>query len=345
MSFLIHIDEHVDAAQWKRLLAESNYASPFQTKPFYDFCNAAPGYEAHVYAVANQEGVYHALCVATIQREKGMKSYFSRRAVIYGGLLLNETNGNEATALLLETLWNHIKKKIIFIEIRNFHDYGDHAQVFKKMNWEYVPHLNIKVNLSHEKIDDLMATFKYNRRREIKLTRKAGITSKIAENENEISTVYDILYSLYHERIRLPLPPLQFFIDFWKSGIMKAFVVADKDKVVGGAFCPFFEGKAIYTFYYCGIRDYKPKTYPTHLAVMAALEYGMDNNLEFLDFMGAGKPDEVYGVRQYKMEFGGTLVEEGRYRKVANNALYALGKRVVEWKKRRDQNRWINGIW
>jgi len=335
MNLLIHIDDHVDAAKWKFLLAESHYATPFQTKQFYDFCNATPGYGAHVYAVADQDGFYRALCVATIQQEKGLKSYFSRRAVIYGGLLLNETNGNgnQATALLLETLWNHVKKKVIYIEIRNFHDYRDYASVFNKKNWDYIPHLNIKVNLDHENIDDLMATFKYNRRREIKLTQKAGMTSKIAENENEISNVYDILYRLYHERIRLPLPPFQFFIDFWKFGIMKAFVVADKDKVVGGAFCPFLEGKAIYTFYYCGIRDYKPKTYPTHLAVMAALEYGIDNNLEFLDFMGAGKPDEIYGVRQYKMEFGGTLAEEGRYRKVSNNALYALGKRVIEWKK------------
>jgi len=45
-----------------------------------------------------------------------------------------------------------------------------------------------------------------------------------------------------------------------------------------------------------------------------------------LDFMGAGKPETEYGVRKYKMGFGGELFEEGRFQKIMNPGLYKLGK-------------------
>lgn len=42
--------------------------------------------------------------------------------------------------------------------------------------------------------------------------------------------------------------------------------------------------------------------------------------------MGAGKPDEGYGVRDFKKKFGGMLVEDGRYLAVLNPVLYNVGK-------------------
>jgi serine/alanine adding enzyme len=46
--------------------------------------------------------------------------------------------------------------------------------------------------------------------------------------------------------------------------------------------------------------------------------------------MGAGKPDEGYGVREFKSKFGGELVEHGRFLFVCNPRLYALGKYIVK---------------
>ena len=121
-----------------------------------------------------------------------------------------------------------------------------------------------------------------------------------------------------------------FFIDFRNSGLMKVFVVKDKDLTVGGSFCVVLEGKAVYTFYYCGLRNYKLKTYPTHLAVLAALQYGIENGLKYLDFMGAGRPENEYGVRDYKIQFGGELVEYGRFLFVCQPRMYRLGKFITD---------------
>ena len=42
--------------------------------------------------------------------------------------------------------------------------------------------------------------------------------------------------------------------------------------------------------------------------------------------MGAGKPDKAYGVRNYKLAFGGDLAEHGRFINILNPILYKLGK-------------------
>ena len=81
----------------------------------------------------------------------------------------------------------------------------------------------------------------------------------------------------------------------------------------------------INTLYYTGLRNYHKKIYPTHLAVLGALEFGIENKLKMLDLMGAGKPNVAYGVRDYKLKFGGDLVENGRLTYILNPLLFKIG--------------------
>jgi lipid II:glycine glycyltransferase (peptidoglycan interpeptide bridge formation enzyme) len=46
--------------------------------------------------------------------------------------------------------------------------------------------------------------------------------------------------------------------------------------------------------------------------VWLALEFGCDRGFHTFDFGGGGKPDEEYGVRDFKAKFGGDLVNYGR---------------------------------
>ncbi|KIE17596.1 hypothetical protein DS62_02070, partial [Smithella sp. SC_K08D17] len=133
------------------------------------------------------------------------------------------------------------------------------------------------------------------------------------------------LKDLYAARVKLPLPDFSYFKNLYESEIGKVFIVTHKDIIIGGAFCLYYEGLSIYTMYYAGIRDYHKKIYPTHIAIMGIIEFAINNNLEYVDFMGAGKPDEDYGVRDFKLQFGGELVEHGRYLLILNPLLYKIG--------------------
>ena len=62
------------------------------------------------------------------------------------------------------------------------------------------------------------------------------------------------------------------------------------------------------------------------MATYAAIEYAKQKDIPIFDFMGAGVPDKPYGVRDFKMEFGGEAVEFGRYLYVRKPLLYKIGK-------------------
>jgi serine/alanine adding enzyme len=335
--FICHVNDSVDVLKWEELIRNSNYPTPFQKPQFYYLCKSTAGHNGLVCAI-EEAGKYAAICVADIIKEKGIKSHFSRRAIIYGGPVLSDDNQADVLAILLENINNELKDKVIYVEIRNFGDYSGYSPVFTQMGWKYVPWLNVRKTLNFQNLNELISSFKYNRRREILLTLKAGFTYRESESEQEAKVVYGILKNLYKNRTGLPLPPFRYFTDFMKTGLMKLFIVMDKDVIAGGSFCVIMEKKSVFTFYYCGLRNYKPKSYPTHLAVLAAMEYGLMNGLKYLDFMGAGTPGTEYGVRNYKMEFGGDLIEEGRYLKIENKFLYPLGVHVINFLKRRKIN-------
>ena len=111
-----------------------------------------------------------------------------------------------------------------------------------------------------------------------------------------------------------------------RSSLGKVFIVKHDDNLIGGAFCLFSKKRGIYTLYYTGNRNYHKKIFPTHLAIMGVIKFALNNGLKMVDFMGAGKPGVDYGVRSFKLQFGGDLVEHGRYLKILNPFLYRVGK-------------------
>ena len=69
--------------------------------------------------------------------------------------------------------------------------------------------------------------------------------------------------------------------------------------------------------------------FPSTLATWAGIEFAALNGFKRFDMMGAGKPDEGYGVREFKSKFGGELVEHGRFLCICQPTLYKLGKYII----------------
>ena len=308
------------------------------------------------------------LVVGYVTKERSrVKQYFTRRAIIIGGPLLAEDISDEALAALLEAVKNQpilspsLKgrtsntKKLspfhlgegwgeaydspslqggdggrlpIYIETRNFHDYSRWKEVFEACGFSYQPHLNIQV------VCDAEHTMSEQRRRQVKKSISNGATFCEAQSEQEIRDWYEILQQLYREKVRTPLFTEEFFLEFYRKGWGKYLLVKHEGKVIGGMMCPILEGSAIYEWYVCGLDEDYREQYPSVMATYAAIEYAKENSLPLFDFMGAGKPDTNYGVRDFKKEFGGEVVEHGRFLCVRKPILYAIGKLGVKWLKR-----------
>jgi serine/alanine adding enzyme len=314
----------IEVSSWNSFLQKTSFSSPFQTPAFYNFYNSIPGYSANVFGIEDN-GEIKALTVVTLQKEKGPKAYFSRRGIIYGGPLCISSEPN-IIKLLLTFLNSFYKGKVIYLESRNFFDYNVINEAFVSSGWDFVPYLNFQLNLEGKTLDDLYGGMQYNRKREIRLSLQEGTTYHECKDDHNLVSVYDILKDLYKTRVKLPLPDLDFFRIMLNQGICKVFFVKHNDQIIGGSICPYLPGKAIYTYYYCGLRNYHKKIFPTHLAIVAAMDFAIKNSIKYIDFMGAGKPEEEYGVRSYKKEFGGELVEHGRFMKVLNPLMYNIGK-------------------
>ena len=319
-------DSEIDNSKWLEFLNSNGYASPFQSPEFYSLFNAVSLYRARVFAVENEERIL-ALCVVTFQKQEGFVGFFSRRSIVYGGpLVTNTEKGREALSLLLLDINHSTKGDSIYIETYNFFDYSEFKDIFESSGWMYVRHLNVQMQISGKSINDILASMKYNRRREITLSIKEGTTFREVNSLDEVKNLYNLLVDLYNDRVKLPLPPYLLFKQLYLSRIGKVFIVLFDGNIVGGSFCIFLPGKAIYTYYYCGLREFQKNVFPSHMAVYAAIEYAVSNGLAVVDLMGAGKPDIDYGVREFKIRFGGELVEHGRFLKVVNPFMYMVGK-------------------
>ena len=75
--------------------------------------------------------------------------------------------------------------------------------------------------------------------------------------------------------------------------------------------------------------------FPSSVATYAGLKYAAEHHLPRFDMMGAGTPDNAYGVRDFKARFGGKEVEHGRFKYIANPLLYKLGEWGVKILKKK----------
>ena len=349
----------IDSTAWQELVDSSPYATWFQTPEAYQFYAANPE-EMTPFAVGVVEDVeckaesvkckgeengkadapasspytlhptptLKGVIVGYITRERNpIKQYFTCRSIIIGGPLLDEHISNDALSALLLAV-KRVTKNSIYVETRNFHNYSHRRDLFEACGFLYQPHYDIHVhcNATH--------TMSERRQRELKRAVKNGAKIVEASSEQEIRDWYQILSKLYRQKVRTPLWSKAFFLHFYRSGVGKFLLVKYQDKVIGGMMCPILQGKAIYEWYVCGLDEEYRELYPSVVATHAAIEYAKTNALPLFDFMGAGKPDVPYGVRDFKMEFGGELVEHGRFLCVRKPLLYKIGEWGVKWLKR-----------
>ena len=322
------IDNEVSKEQWESFYLSNFFSSPFQSHSFYSLFNSIEGLSANVFACEENNEI-KALCVVTLQKEEGVKGYFSRRAIVYGGPLLSIKN-LQAADDLFENIKTYYKKKAIYVEIRNYFDYSAFNETFLNSGWSYIPYLNFQIKCDNR--EKVIEKFNRRRRREIKIAQEAGTTICEAKTIEELRDLYNIIADLYKNKIKKPIFPLVFFEHFFTTNLCKVILVKAEDTVIGGVICIKDENKGVYGWYGAGLdKEYK-KNSPVVMGIYGAIMYAFDNNYLFYDFMGAGKPEEKYGVRKFKEEFGGDLVEYGRYLKIVNKLLYKLGKLYITFK-------------
>lgn len=323
---------NINRVEWSKLVASSATGTWFQSVEAYEFFASMPElFKPFVIGLEN-DGVLRAVCVGYITVEKNpLKQFLTRRAIIIGGPALADDASSEEVEALLCALKSSLLSgrdgvglPPIYIESRNFNDYSRWKDAFASARFDYMPHLNFHVDCRNK--EAMWERMSENRRRQV---RKAQATVECLTNERvnelEVREWYEILRELYRTKVKTPLWPVEFFLEAYRQGVGKFLLVKHEGKVIGGNMVV-TDGKAVYEWFECGMNaDYKEQ-YPSVMATWAGMQYANEHGCARYDMMGAGVPGVPYGVRDFKSEFGGELVEYGRFLCVCKPWLYKIGE-------------------
>ena len=356
----------IDRGEWSRLVQTSATGTWFQTPEAFEFFESMPELFAP-YAIGvvskpksdlglNNEETLRGVCVGYVTVERNpIKQYFTRRAIIIGGpCFADDCTAEEVDALMnavknLPSLQGRDGERLpspIYIETRNFNSYEKWKGAFEKAEFEYKKHLNFHVDCTDK--EQMWERLSENRKRQVrhvngdfkfKISFPFGtITSNLrfdnlSVTEQDVREWYEILSELYRKKVKTPLWPVEFFLEFYRQKRGVYLLQKHNGKVIGGIMCPIFENRCIYEWYICGMDAEYKESHPSVMATWAAMEYANTHGIARFDVMGAGEPGVPYGVRDFKAEFGGKLVEHGRFVCVREHILYKIGTLAVKMMK------------
>ncbi len=351
--------KEIDQGEWSRLVQTSATGTWFQTPEAYEFfASQSELFKPFVVAISNDASLseaqhsinsslqtLRAVCVwyVTVERNP-IKQYFTRRAIINGGPALADDATDEEVTTLLEAVKTKNAKKIfyryepIYIETRNFNDYSRWKGAFEKAEFSYQPHLNFHVDCTD--IEQMWERLSENRKRQVRHVNgdsKFEISNLRLDNipvtEQDVREWYAILSELYRTKVKTPLWPVEFFVEAYRQGVGQFLLVRHEGKIIGGSMVVRDE-KTVYEWFECGLNALSKEQYPSVMATYAGMCYAAEEGIGRYDMMGAGVPDVPYGVRDFKAEFGGKLVEHGRFLCVCEPILYKIGALTVRMIKK-----------
>ena len=313
---MIDIISDPDKASWGNFVHNHPQGNIFQTPEMAEvYSNTKKYFPLTLAALDSQSNEIMALVTAAIIHEfSGPLKPFTSRSIIIGGPLSHDNpKGRESVRLLMEQYDAIAGRRALYTEIRNLWDTKNFP--FPE-DYIFAEHLNFLVDLSVGK-ENLWKNLSKSRRYGITKSSKMGVTIHEISSENELDTLYSLLKDTYN-RARHPLSDKSLFDSVYThlvpKNLGKIFFARHENNSIGAIILLLFK-QNIYHYYSCSLPDYS-KFYPNDILVWHALEWGSLNNYSLFDFMGAGKPDEKYGVREFKRQFGGAMVNYGRYKKV-----------------------------
>jgi serine/alanine adding enzyme len=324
----------IDKNQWQEFVSAHPEGNVFQTPGMYEVYRNSLNHEPLFVALLEKDEII-AFVLALIQKEySGIIGRFTARSIIYGGPLFKEKDPKIVEPLLKEYL-HRVKNSVIFTEIRNFSLQEDGLKnLYKKHGFIFQDHLNILLDLKTG-TENLWKGVKASRRKGINKADKLGFVLKITDHLDSVDTFYELLTDL-HKKIKIPYSDISLYKSFneYLTPHLKWFILEYEGKP-SLLLCAFHYNHILYTYAAGSRQDLDfVKLKPADWFYWEVIKWSAGHDIHVFDWMGAGKPDKEYGVRQFKLEFGGETVNLGRYLKIHNKLLFACGRYgLVLWKK------------
>lgn len=332
MKYYSLTSEELKWEKWDQSILRDSKGACFHTPFAFTMFNNDPLLSSFVIAVKDESDLFEGFAQGFVQTVKaGLLAGMSRRAVLMQSVLYKDS---EALDYLLKSINASIGSKTIYTEIRCSTTETEMIDIYRANGYIYEDHLDILVDLKTAP-ESIFCRMSKTRRKQINRGYNRGVHVDIVDRADmeSIRACYDIVSKLY-VKIGLPSPNWE----VWKYAITHnpqhdepyavCFAAKFESMVIGTRVVLCFK-KRIFDWY-AGSMDEHYDKYPNDILPWEVFKWGHQNGFDVFDFGGAGKPDVPYGVRDYKLKFGGELVNYGRFKRVNSPIRYAIASRGFE---------------
>jgi len=325
----ITIARTLSEEEWRRYVEEHPAGNVFHTPEMFQVFHRTKGYQPELWAATKDGRVLALLLPMQVTLMNGLVLRgITTRSIVYGSVLCeSDAEGQEALVRLLRTYTHQVDGKSLFTELRNLSSMEVFQSILGKCGFIYEDHLNYLIDLERPS-DTIMKDIKRQTRKRIRkgLRDSAVVIEEVTERK-QVAICYDLLCQSYR-MANVPLADCSLFegaFDLLYPKNMVRFTLARVNETPIAVSVDLLYKNIMYGWYGGVNRDYSSYV-PNELLTWHILQWGAENGYHLYDFGGAGKPDEEYGVRDFKSKFGGELVCYGRNIHIHSPFLLRLSK-------------------
>jgi hypothetical protein len=323
-----HKYSEFDRKKWGEFVSNHPFGNIFHSPEFVDLYNSSVNREPLAIACFDEYNDFNGLIVAEIQREySGIIGSITARAIVMGGPLVKDQDP-EIALLLIRAFDKICENKVVYSQFRNLWPATEIHSAFSTCKYVYEEHLNFIFGLRQGE-ETLWKNVHPTRKKQINRGLKRGVRPLIKDKltAEEFKKCVEITKQVY-QQAKLPCPSAEYFNNankiLSKEGRLKTAVALLDEQIVGFRFFLCY-GNTLYDWYAGSLPEYHDK-YPNDILPWEVIKWGSENQYSIFDFGGAGKPHIAYGVRDYKLKFGGELVNYGRFEKIHKPLVYHFAK-------------------
>ncbi len=303
--------------KWKVFVSEHEDKNFFQSYEFVKLYNSN-GYSVKTFVAIENEKIVASYNVLFLKDKFGILSSLTKRAVTWGMPL---TNSSSLLKDSINAVIEHCKNDFIYFEIRPLYPISPiKCNSLNELKFKLEQHYTVFNNLEL----DFFSLFHSGRKKNIRRAqRNELLIFKELKSAEEINHAGELIITLYRN-LRLPCPNIDFFNSIKDFPSIKTFGVYFKEKLVACRIVLTYLN-SIYDWY-ASATDEGKAIFANDFIVHEVFNWGQKNGYRHFDFGGAGKSNQNYGVRDYKLKFGGNLVEIGRAVYINKPFKYEIGK-------------------
>lgn len=324
----MQIVRQLDESVWREFVDQEPLGNIFHTPEMFRIFSRTRGYHPTLWAAVDDSNRPLALMLPVqVTLMPGVLRRFTTRALLYGSVLCASGPGNKALEMLLPAYISETGRHILYTELRNLSDLSHLQSVLSQRGFVYEEHLNYLVDLNRPAEEILQGIGARTRKKIRKGLRDGLVQITEVTDRTELNHWYATLQKTY-SHAQVPLADCSLFkaaFDELHPKGMAKFLLARVDGATAACSVELIYRGTIYGWYGGSDRAYG-RYCPNELLMWHILAWGADNGYCVYDFGGAGKPDEEYGVRDFKAKFGGDLVCFGRNVHIHSPSLLRLSE-------------------